>query len=103
MKSSPVKQWRRQKSITSLIGKSGIILNWTIIRVPIKAFAKEAPYPVVIVEMEDKRRMIGQLVDWLPVDLQKGRKITAVLRKARPEDEENIIAYTIKFKPHENN
>ena len=38
MITSPVKLWRRQKSASSLIGKKGKILHWTIIRVPAKSF-----------------------------------------------------------------
>lgn len=99
MISTPVKLWRRQENVGLIIGKRGKILNWTIIRVPAKAFAKEAPYPVVIVELEDKERMIGQLVDWEEKDLKKGKKVIAVLRKSYPVDRESIISYNIKFKP----
>jgi len=95
---TPVKQWRRQKNIASLIGKTGIILQWTIIRTPAKSFAKEAPYPVVIVEMENKQRMIGQLVDWEQKDLVIGNKVVALLRRLRTDDEEGVISYYIKFK-----
>ncbi len=99
MITTPVKLWRRQENVGSIIGKIGKILNWTIIRVPAKAFAKEAPYPVVIVELEDKEKMIGQLVDWEESDLKKGEKVIAVIRKSYPVDKESIISYNIKFKP----
>lgn len=106
MITTPVKQWRRQKAISALIGKPGKILQWTIIRTPAKSFGKESPYPVVIVEMEDlpgdrqvKKRMIGQLVDWEEKDLKTNRKVMAVLRKLPIENKETIIAYHIKFKP----
>ena len=45
--------------------------------------------------------MVGQLVDWEKEDLRKGKKVIAVLRKSLPMDPESIIAYTLKFKPHE--
>ncbi len=99
MITTPVKLWRRQENVGSIIGKIGKILNWTIIRVPAKAFAKEAPYPVVIVELEDKEKMIGQLVDWEESDLKKGEKVIAVIRKSYPVDKGSIISYNIKFKP----
>lgn len=101
MITTPVKLWRRAENVGSIIGKMGKIMHWTIIRVPAKAFAKEAPYPVVIVELEDKGRMIGQLVDWEEKDLKKGKKVIAVIRKSYPVDRESIISYNIKFKPHE--
>lgn len=100
MITTPVKLWRRQKNVASHIGRAGKILQWTIVRVPPKAFHHEAPYPVVIVELENRERMIGQLVDWEESDLKKGKGVVAVLRRSFLGDSESIIAYNIKFKPH---
>lgn len=99
MTTSPVKLWRRQKNVTSLIGTKGKILQWTIIRVPGKSFTSQAPYPVVIVKMQDGEKMIGQLVDWQEKDLKSGKEVISVLRRLRTEDKEDIIHYNIKFKP----
>jgi uncharacterized OB-fold protein len=99
MITTPVKLWRRQKEVASVIGKTGVILQWTIIRTPPRAFVQEAPYPVVIVKLENGKKVIGQLVDWEESDLTKGRKVVAVLRKLFPENPESVIAYIIKFKP----
>src|SRR5215213_4471032 len=98
MITTPVKLWRRQKQVAALIGKSGEIVQWTIIRTPPRSFVQEAPYPVIIVKLESGKKMIGQLVDWTEGDLIKGRKVVAVLRKLFPETPESVIAYTIKFK-----
>lgn len=99
MITTPVKLWRRQKQVSLLIGKTGNLLNWSLIRVPAKGFSSEAPYPIVIVEMPDKKKLIGQLVDYEAADLKKGRKVRAVLRKLTPEHSESVISYTIKFTP----
>ncbi|KKR76551.1 MAG: hypothetical protein UU21_C0007G0014 [Candidatus Levybacteria bacterium GW2011_GWA2_40_8] len=99
MITTPVKLWRRQKDTATHIGRVGRILNWTIIRIPPKAFHNEAPYPVVIVEYENNERTIGQLVDWDQSDLKKDRKVTAVLRRTFSGDLESVIAYHIKLKP----
>ena len=99
MVTSPVKLWRRQKDVSSLIGKKGEILQWTIIRVPARSFVDQAPYPVVIVKMQNGESMIGQLVDWEEKDLMVGRDVISVLRRLRTEDKEDIIYYNIKFKP----
>ena len=101
MITTPVKLWRRQKTVAGQIGKIGKILHWTIVRVPPKAFHHEAPYPVVIVELDKGKRTIGQLVDWEEKDLKKGKKVVAVLRRSFTGDFESIIAYNIKFKPYE--
>lgn len=99
MITTPVKLWRRQKKTAALIGKIGVILQWTIIRTPPRTFVQEAPYPVVIVQLGNGKKMIGQLVDFEQEDLIKGRKVVAVLRKLFPETPESVIAYVIKFKP----
>ncbi|MDO8621458.1 MAG: OB-fold domain-containing protein [Candidatus Levybacteria bacterium] len=99
MITSPVKLWRRQKNTSALIGKKGKILQWTIIRVPAKSFIDQAPYPVVIVKMQNGENMIGQLVDWQEKDLIVGKDVIAVLRRLRTEGKEDVIYYNIKFKP----
>ncbi len=99
MVTSPVKLWRRQKNTASLIGKKGKILQWTIIRIPAKSFMDQAPYPVVIVKMQNGENMIGQLVDWQQKDLVVGKDVVAVLRRLRTEDKDDIIYYNIKFRP----
>lgn len=99
MVTSPVKLWRRQKNTSTLIGKKGKILQWTIIRVPAKSFMDQAPYPVVIVKMQNGENMIGQLVDWQEKDLKAGKEVVSVLRRLGTEQKEDVIYYNIKFKP----
>lgn len=99
MVTSPVKLWRRQKDTSSLIGEKGKILLWTMIRIPAKSFMDQAPYPVVIVRMQNGENMIGQLVDWQQKDLVPGKEVIAVLRRLRTEGKDDIIYYNIKFKP----
>ena len=97
--SSPVKIWRRQKNNANLIHQKGIILLWTIIRTPAKAYVGQAPFPVVVVKMADGEKRIGQLVDYQQDQLKKGQAVVAVLRRARIEGKEDAIIYHIKFKP----
>lgn len=99
MTTSPVKLWRRHKDTASLIEKKGKMLQWTIIRVPAKSFVDQAPYPVVIVKMQNGENMIGQLVDWQEKDLKVGKEVISVLRRLRTEEREDVIYYNIKFKP----
>jgi uncharacterized OB-fold protein len=96
---TPVKIHRHQKQTAVLIGKKGKIVVWTMIRVATKLFNHQAPYPVVIVRLENGEQAIGQLVDWQQEDLQIEREVVAVLRRAYIEDKESVITHTIKFKP----
>jgi len=96
---TPVKIQRHQKKTTSLIGKKGKIVVWTIIRIATKLFSSQAPYPVAIVKLDQGQQLIGQLVDWEEEDLKQGREVIAVLRRSHTEDKESVITYTIKFRP----
>lgn len=96
---SPVKIWRRQKETRGILGKKGKIITWTKIFIAGADFKKYVPYPVVLVELENNQRSIGQLVDYEEKDLSIGRQVTTVLRRVRETDRESIIPYGIKFKP----
>lgn len=96
---SPVKIWRRQKEIKKILGKTGKIITWTKIFIAGKGFKKYAPYPVVLVAINERERAYGQLVDYQNNNLKIGQKVIAVLRKVREATAEGVIAYGIKFKP----
>ncbi len=95
---SPVKIWRNQKNVANLIGSRGRIISWTIIRTPPTDFMDQAPYPVAIVELSNKKRMTAQLVDWEPDDLQVGQPVVAVVRRVMQPNNESLISYGIKVK-----
>jgi len=96
---SPVKIWRRQKEIRKILGQKGKIITWTKIFVAANGFKKFAPYPVVMVQLQDKEKAFGQLVDYDDKNLKIGQSVCAVLRKVRESSKEGVIAYGIKFRP----
>lgn len=96
---SPIKIWRRQKEIRKILGRQGKIVVWTKIYTPGSDFKKYAPYPVVLVELESKEKIYGQLVDYKDSDLKTGREVVSILRKVRSSTDEGVIAYGVKFKP----
>ena len=102
---SPVKIWRNQKNIAQLLGKTGMIVSWTLIRVPPGDFMDAAPYPVALVELEGGKRIEAQLVD-LPAGRQVGQeidltgtKVKTVIRCVMHPDPDGVIPYGIKVKP----
>jgi uncharacterized protein len=97
---SPVKLWRNQKQVAAKIGKTGSVVTWTIIRVPPGDFSDQAPYPVVLVYLDDGERIEAQLVD-LPADRQVciGMRVQTVIRRVMQPDADGIIPYGIKVKP----
>lgn len=94
---SPVKIWRNQKYISPLLGKMGIIVSFTIIRVPPVGFEDQAPYVVALVKIGEKIH-IGQLADADDIEIKVGLKVEAILRRVRQPDSEGVIPYGIKFK-----
>jgi uncharacterized OB-fold protein len=96
---SPVKVWRNQKYVARMIGKEGTIISWTIVRVPPANFSYQAPYPVVLVQLEKDIRIPAQLVDFRPEQLRVGQKVVTVVRKTIQSDTDAVIPYGIKVKP----
>ena len=96
---SPVKVWRRQKTIRDLLGKKGKIVSWTTIFTPPPQFKHIAPYTVVYVRLVDAQNICAQLVDVLPgQSIKKGDRVMVTLRKLRESVAEDIIPYTIACK-----
>ncbi|MBI5018917.1 OB-fold domain-containing protein [Candidatus Gottesmanbacteria bacterium] len=96
---SPVKVWRNQKNVAGLIGKTGFILSWTIVRVPPGGFTDQAPYPVALIELSDGKKITCQLVDYDENDLVFGQKVVTVVRRVTHPDGDGVIPYGIKAKP----
>lgn len=96
---SPVKLWRNQKNVADLVGKTGRIVSWTVIRVPPADFTDQAPYPVALVELDGGGRITAQIVDWQETHLKTGQKVITVVRRITKPSTEGVIPYGIKGKP----
>lgn len=96
---SPVKLWRNQKQIKTLLGRVGVIISWTIIRVPPEGYSSQAPYPVVVVEFENKKRISIQMVDWEQKHCVEGQRVKVILRRIAEPSLEGVIPYGVKVKP----
>ncbi len=102
---SPVKVWRNQKKTAGLVGKTGKIVSWTVVRVPPAGFSDQAPYPVVVVELEGGKRIMAQLVDpstgsgQVGMEDLMGLKVITVVRRVVQPSTEGVIPYGIKVKP----
>lgn len=96
---SPVKVWRNQKKVADLVGKTGTILAWTIVRVPPGDFTDQAPYPVIVAVLESGKRVTCQLVDYDESHLAFGQKVITIIRRVTHPDPDGVIPYGIKAKP----
>lgn len=99
IKITPVKVWRRNKSLGSKIGKKGIIESFTIVHTAPSGYSQYAPFPVAIVRLSSGARLIGQVVDFDDVSLKIGTKVVTVIRRQRTEGKKEVIPYVIKFRP----
>lgn len=95
---SPIKLWRRQKTVKKLLNRKGKIVSWTVIHVAGREYAEHTPYPVVLVELTNGERVYGQLVDFDDGDVRIGQEVESVLRILRTS-KTDLIAYGLKFKP----
>lgn len=82
-----------------MLGREGKLVSWTVVRVPPTGFSSLAPYPVVIVEFEEGKRITAQLVDWTEKDLAFGVKVKVVVRRVSDPPTEGVIPYGIKVRP----
>jgi uncharacterized OB-fold protein len=96
---SPVKVWRNQKYVARMLGKTGVIRSWTIIRLPPADFGYQAPYPVVIVSLDNGESIVAQMVDYNTQDLQIGRQVITVVRRTVQVKTDDVVPYGIKVKP----
>lgn len=82
-----------------MLGREGLIVSWTIVRVPPAGFSNLAPYPVVVADMAGGGRITAQLVDWMESDLAVGKRVRVVVRRISEPSSEGIIPYGVKVKP----
>ena len=99
---SPVKLWRRQKEIRKYIGLKGSVVLQTTIHVAPPRYREYVPYIVVLVELENGEKIYGQICDNKNTFILNGSLVCAVLRKIPDNHNEDLVSYTIKFKPFNN-
>ena len=96
---SPVKIWRNQQKISDMLGATGTLLTWTLVRMPPDGFAEQAPYVVGIIECESGIKIPVQIVDCDPDTLKKGLIVRLIIRRVREADPDGIIPYGLKGAP----
>jgi uncharacterized OB-fold protein len=85
-----------QEFETKAMRRTGKILTYTVIHVPPKPFADQAPFPVAIVEMDDGPRVTTQVADPQEGQLKIGQKVKLEFRRAFSDGEAGPIMYGYK-------
>ena len=82
-----------------MLGKIGVVTSWTIIRLPPADFGYQAPYPVVIVSLDNGESMVAQMVDYDEKNLHIGQRVVTVVRRTVQVKTDDVVPYGIKVKP----
>ncbi len=94
---SPVKLWREQKQLGALMGTSGTIVTWSMIRIPPGTVSIAEPYAVALVQLDgEQKRVMCQVVDAKEAELAIGAPVTLVVRRFVEEKHDGVIPYVIK-------
>lgn len=75
---------------------TGKILSYTIIHIAADSFAKQAPFPVAVIETDEGARITAQLADCDFNDVKIGAKVELVFRKLGEEGHSGILNYGYK-------
>jgi uncharacterized OB-fold protein len=83
----------------SKLAETGKILTYTVIHTPPQPFVDQAPYAIGIVELDDKVKLTGQIVDCDFDKIESGQRVRLEFRKIFTEGEAGVIYYGYKFVP----
>jgi len=89
---------RKGKLVPAKMPKQGKIVSFTEVFTGPAGFEHETPYFIAIVELENKARLLTQIVDSEKEKVNIGAKVESVFRKISDIDPEGPIAYGYKFK-----
>ncbi len=89
---------RKGKLVPAGMPRQGKIVSWTEVFSGPVGFEYETPYFIAIVELENKARLLTQIVDSSGEKVKIGAKVEKVFRKISDTDCEGPIAYGYKFR-----
>ena len=79
-----------------MLGKTGTLIAYTIIRVPPADFSYQAPYAVGIVSLDDGSAVCVQIVDCAFESLAVGIRVKIVIRRTLRAESDDVVPYGIK-------
>jgi len=89
---------RHSKLVPKEMPKQGKIISFTEVFVGPIGFENETPYVLAIIELENKVKVLSQIVDSKKESIRIGARVKKVFRKIADPHEEAAIAYGYKFK-----
>ena len=90
---------RNREFETVVLADKGEVVTFTVIRVAPDEFSDLAPYAVALVELDGGVRIMTQLVDCDPDEIEIGKKVSLEFRLIRAEGAEGVLFYGYKAVP----
>ena len=81
------------------MAETGKVLTFTVTRAAPPDLAKDAPYAVAILQMDDGTRTMAQLADVNHDDVAIGMRVKLEFRKIRQDGKSGVISYGHKAVP----
>jgi uncharacterized OB-fold protein len=79
--------------------RTGSIVSWTVVRNPPASYRKYSPFVVALVELDDGVRILSQIVDVEPDEVETGMRVETAFRRVKEDGPSGIIEYGFKFRP----
>jgi uncharacterized OB-fold protein len=79
--------------------KTGKLVSHSVIYSVPEGFREYAPLILGLVELDDGTRLVAQLTDVYPEEVEDGMELEAVLRRTQVDGEYGLIYYALKFRP----
>jgi uncharacterized OB-fold protein len=77
--------------------KTGKIMTYTVLHEPLPGFEDQTPLYLAVVELDNKARVLAQLVDSPEDSVRTGARVRATTRRIRVDGESGQIIYGYKF------
>ncbi len=89
---------RKGKLADEAMPRTGKIVSWTQCFSGPTGFEHETPYFIAIIELDNRARLLSQIVDSDEKKVKTGARVKKVFRKINDSDKAGPIAYGYKFK-----
>lgn len=75
----------------------GEIVSYTQVHTPQEDFEEEVPYIIAIIKLEEGPKIIGQITETDPEDIEIGDEVKTTFRNIGEEGSQGMIHYGYKF------
>ncbi|MDA2913488.1 Zn-ribbon domain-containing OB-fold protein [Acidobacteriia bacterium AH_259_A11_L15] len=77
----------------------GRVLSLTRVYQPSRGFSDGVGTLTALIELPEGLRLIAQLTDVEPAEVETGQEVEMVVRRLRTDEEQGLIVYGYKFRP----